>query len=166
MPTSVSDGAWDVLDSANNIVWICCGHELLLDLPTLAQHTPFEQVVVNNNPYGHIPPGVYDSPHFNFHFYLIDDEERESIAAPLAEEQCQIPGPGGMNQPVPLSCENYDNAVAPIPADTQAAGYVSVGAVEPGMGNYLLDFSSPEFNSDSFTHAWIYGTWKGELHFF
>ncbi len=165
MPTSVSDGTWDVLDSKNNIVWFCCGHERSLDLPALAQHTPFEQVVVNFNPHGHIPPGVYDSPHFDFHFYLIDELERNSIAAPLAEEQCQIPGPGGMQQSVPLSCDNYDRAVAPIPADTQATGYVSVGAVEPGMGNHLLDFSSPEFTGAAFTHTLIYGTWKGELHF-
>lgn len=166
MPTSTSDGSWDVLDLGGNIVSYCCGHEFLLDLPRLAHHTPFKQVVVNFNPYGHNPPGVYDSTHFDFHFYLIDDAERRSIAAPLAEEQCQISGPDGMQQSVPLTCANYKKAVAPIPADTQAAGYVSVGAVEPGMGNHLLDLSSPEFNGDVFTRTWIYGTWDGQLHFF
>jgi hypothetical protein len=30
-------------------------------------------------PHGHPPPGVYDVPHFDFHFYMITPEERAGI---------------------------------------------------------------------------------------
>ena len=31
---------------------------------------PFKWVLLNWTPHGHIPPGVYDTPHFDVHFYL------------------------------------------------------------------------------------------------
>ncbi len=33
------------------------------------------------NPQGHIPVGIYDKPHFDFHFYIISNEARMAIGA-------------------------------------------------------------------------------------
>src|SRR5687768_12247168 len=53
-------------------------HEYILQLPR--QHgTPFKFVELDWNPGGHEPPGVYDTPHFDFHFYTIAKSERDAI---------------------------------------------------------------------------------------
>ena len=166
MPTAPSDGRWDIVDMDGNVVWHCCGHELSLDMPVSAAGTPFQHIVVNYNPQGHVPPGVYDLPHFDVHFYMIPEATRLSIGAPAAEDRCLVPGPGGVMEPVPLTCDDYQRAIAPVPSDTQPPDHVSVGAVEPAMGNHLLDLSSPEFTGGIFSHTWIFGTWDGALHFF
>jgi hypothetical protein len=43
-------------------------HNFLLDLPGW-NPTPYTFVEVNWNPAGHEPNGVYDEPHFDFHFW-------------------------------------------------------------------------------------------------
>ena len=67
---------------------------------------------------------------------------------------------------VPLSCQDFDFAMQPLPLDMHPPAHVSVGAVEPGMGNHLLDLSSPEFTGGSFSHTWIFGVWKGSISYF
>lgn len=158
-PTAESDGKWDILDAGGNIVWYCCGHELDFDVPkNIGRATAFEHVVVNWNPQGHPPPsGIYRPPHFDFHFYIISREERYSIEAPTAETMCAVD--------IPLSCENFDLAMMPLPDDMTPPQHTSVGAVEPAMGNHWLDLSSPEFNGELFTHTWIFGAWKGAISF-
>ena len=39
----------------------------------------YKHMLVDWNPQGHEPPGVYDLPHFDFHFYTITSEERMQI---------------------------------------------------------------------------------------
>src|SRR5688500_14232731 len=41
--------------------------------------TPYRNVLLDWNPGGHEPPGIYDKPHFDFHFYTIDEAERHAI---------------------------------------------------------------------------------------
>ena len=41
--------------------------------------TPYQFVELNWNPQGHEPPGIYDLPHFDFHFYTISLEKRNTI---------------------------------------------------------------------------------------
>jgi hypothetical protein len=46
-------------------------HEWIIPLPSEAARRPeipFKWVGLNWNPHGHIPPGVYDLPHFDVHF--------------------------------------------------------------------------------------------------
>jgi hypothetical protein len=45
---------------------------LMLDFPDQAAPTAFDHVMLNWNPQGHVPPGVFDSPHFDMHFYMTD----------------------------------------------------------------------------------------------
>ena len=46
-------------------------HEFVMPLPDAVARrddVPFKWVLLNWNPEGHIPPGVYDVPHFDVHF--------------------------------------------------------------------------------------------------
>jgi Domain of unknown function (DUF5602) len=54
-------------------------HEYLLDLPREADITPFTFIELDWNPQGHEPAGIYDRPHFDFHFYTITRAERDAI---------------------------------------------------------------------------------------
>ncbi|WP_416973827.1 hypothetical protein [Streptomyces sp. 4F14] len=126
------------------------GHENVLDLPAGAG--PFAWELVNWNPQGHIPKGVYDTPHFDFHFYM----------QPLAERNAIRPGPCATL----MNCEDYTRAKKPLPARYAPPDFVDVDAVEPAMGNHLLDARSQELNGGPFTHTWIYGTYDGEITFY
>ncbi len=41
--------------------------------------TPFQHALLDWNPNGHEPAGVYTLPHFDFHFYMTSDAERKTI---------------------------------------------------------------------------------------
>ncbi|QNP72123.1 hypothetical protein IAG44_23725 [Streptomyces roseirectus] len=127
------------------------GHENVLQQPT-ATKSPFTWDLVNWNPQGHVPKGVYDVPHFDFHFYL----------QPLAQRDAIRPGPC----PMLTDCADYARAKKPVPERYLAPGFIDVDAVEPAMGNHLLDSASPELNGAPFTHTWIYGTYDGEITFY
>src|SRR5262249_4927447 len=48
-------------------------YELVLPLPDVVargRDIPFKWVLLNWNPTGHIPPGGYDVPHFDVHFFM------------------------------------------------------------------------------------------------
>lgn len=167
LPQEMSDGAWDIIDpDTGDVIWHCCGHETILDFPPEGSATPFKFFIANWNPHGHVPPGVYDTPHFDFHFYTITDAERKQITTPGGpDEMCLVEQPDGSTAPVPLTCDLYERAVAPLPADQQPPNNVNVNAVEPGMGNHLIDLSSPEFTGGAFSHTWIYGAFDGRLIF-
>lgn len=108
--------------------------------------TPFRHVVVNWNPGGHEPPGIYDTPHFDFHFYTINSEERRAIdpADPQFKVKAErIPGP----EQIP-------------------AGYVLPAPVGiPQMGVHWVDPTSPELNGKPFSTTFIYGSWNGQVIF-
>ena len=55
------------------------GYEIPLKLPAQASATPFNHIAFDWNPLGHIPPGIYDVPHFDAHFYLMTTDERLKI---------------------------------------------------------------------------------------
>jgi hypothetical protein len=44
----------------------------ILQFPGQASAGVFDHVAVYWNPHGHEPPGVFDKPHFDFHFYMVD----------------------------------------------------------------------------------------------
>jgi hypothetical protein len=114
--------------------------------------TPFTYLLANWNPHGHIPPGVYDVPHFDIHFYLNENAERLAIR----------PGPC----PQLVNCDDYELGKI-LPAERyRTADHQDVDAVEPAMGNHLIDVTGPEFAGEPFTHSFIYGTWNGEVTFY
>ena len=166
LPTEPSDGGWDVINKTDgSVLWHCCGHEVVLDFPKkVADTVPFDFFILNWNPVGHGPPMVYDTPHFDLHFYLISDEERQSVPAPCAEDVCPAPPEAGGFSPV--TCEDFERLTQPVPCDQRPQGiYANLGAVEPGMGNHLVPLGSSEFNGQPFTHTFIFGTQDGAVSF-
>ena len=55
------------------------GTAYTLALPAEAAGMGYDHIVVDWNPHGHVPPGVYDVPHFDFHFYLIGEEAINNV---------------------------------------------------------------------------------------
>ena len=131
-------------------------HAWVIPLPSDAARRPdmpFKWVGLNWNPHGHIPPGVYDIPHFDVHFYIDPIEKVLAIA----------PGPCG---PEFVRCDQFKTATRPLPSNYMHADYKSVNAVAPAMGNHLIDPTSPEFHKKRFTRTFIFGVYDGRLTFF
>lgn len=137
-------------DGAHGGVVMPDGHstfELVLGMPE-GNVTPFQHVVVDWNPGGHEPPGTYDLPHFDFHFYTITPHERHAIDPADPEFMSK-----GLREP--------------------EATHVPVGYVLPDlppipfMGTHWVDPTSPELQEQpaTFTHTFIYGSWDGRLIF-
>lgn len=121
------------------------GWEYVLPLPKEAALSGYQHVVIDWNPMGHPPPGVYDKPHFDFHFYLISPAQREKITAKgedLARAH-KAPAPGFMPE-----------------------GYILPEGTEvPRMGAHAVNPASPEFNKLPFTKTFIYGFYDGSMAF-
>lgn len=130
------------------------GHENALPLGnafTARTDIPFTYVLANWNPHGHVPPGVWDTAHFDVHFYLNDNAERLAIR------------PGSC--PQLTHCDDYPlGKILPDPK-YRHPDYVDLDAVEPGMGQHLIDSTTPELNGGDFTSTFIYGSWNGEITF-
>jgi hypothetical protein len=118
--------------------------EYMLALPEQASATPFNHIGLDWNPMGHVPPGIYDKPHFDFHFYMISPEERNSITA-TGEDMVKV---------------SKNVSLEYIPE-----GYVPTPGGVPRMGAHWIDPTSPEFNNQSFTKTFIYGFYDGKMVF-
>lgn len=118
--------------------------EYMLALPF--EVAPFTHIVADWNPHGHIPAGIYDVPHFDFHFYMISPEYRSEIIV--------------NDEDMP----KFHKAPA---AEFLPAGYVMAvpGGEESRMGMHWIDPSSPEFNGKPFQTTFIYGTYDGQVAF-
>jgi hypothetical protein len=131
------------------------GYENQLDFSRDFQRrvdTPYTYVLDNWNPFGHEPLGIYDKPHFDVHFYVRPNSERTAIR----------PGPC----PALTNCDDYALAKNLPDAKYLAPDFIDVDAVEPGMGNHLVDPTAPEFNGQPFTHTWIYGVYNTKVTFY
>jgi hypothetical protein len=131
-------------------------HEYVIPLPDAVSRradVPFKWALLNWNAHGHIPPGVYDVPHFDVHFYM------EPIANIFAIGD-------GLCGPEFANCDDYAVAKRPLPADLMHPDFNDVDAVVPAMGNHLIDLSGPEFNGEPFTRTWIYGAYGGRVIFY
>jgi hypothetical protein len=114
----------------------------VLNFPKQGATDFYTHILVDWNPQGHEPPGTYDLPHFDFHFYIIPEEDRLMIGPAGAPEFDILPDP------------QY------IPAD-----HVKIPGGVPEMGAHWLDMNSPEFNGDVFTRTFIWGSWDGSFVF-
>jgi len=119
--------------------------EYELSLPKHVKVRPYNHIVVNWNPRGHIPPGIYDVPHFDFHFYMVTLSERYKITA-----------------------KGDDIAISnkKLPAQYIPTGYIlPEGTQEPRMGSHSIDPNWPEFHNQPFTKSIVYGSYNGEMIF-
>ena len=107
--------------------------------------TPFNHIGLNWNPHGHEPNSVYGQPHFDFHFYKISLQERLAITP-------------------------YGGASVALFDNLPATGYMPLAYKPtpegvPQMGKHWIDVTSPEFNGQSFTKTFIYGSYNGQVIF-
>jgi hypothetical protein len=115
--------------------------ELEIPVALPAAGTPFKTAVIDWNPHGHPPEHVYTVPHFDFHFYTIDEAKRMAIA------------PAG------------EAAAAKPAADELPDGFMTDGETIPMMGKHYLPGSMTEFHGGTFTATPIYGYYGGHLIF-
>ena len=140
------------------------GHEHVdshvYDLAMPAQNpTPYKFLELDWNPQGHELPGIYDVPHFDFHFYTITPAERNAIdpADPQFQQRANNL-PGAEFQPP------FYSTLTPPGVPTPAV---------PRMGVHWIDVRSPEIqgalghpeNARPFTTTFIHGSWDGRFIF-
>jgi hypothetical protein len=110
--------------------------------------TPFKHIGVDWNPIGHEPEGVYTRAHFDFHFYMITQQERAAIP------------------PYEVDSLKFKNLPA---AAYMPPTYVAIPGGVPQMGTHWIDFTSPELdpvNPAIFTQTFIYGSYNGKVTFY
>lgn len=131
-------------------------YEVVIPLPCAVAtraDIPFTWVLLNWNPHGHIPPAVYDVPHFDAHYYM------EPIANVFALQD----GPSG---PEFMRCDQFEAARRSVPSNYIHPDFTDLKAAVPAMGNHLVDLTSPEFNKQPFTRTWIFGVYDGKVTFY
>lgn len=130
-------------DVTPGLIWMA---EYILAFPSEVSMLPFNHIGVNWNPRGHIPAGVYNTPHFDFHFYTISPEERIHITARGEDlEKCRR---------------------APTTGHVPEGYIFAPESEEPGMGGHWIDPLSHEFHGETFTSTFIYGTYDGKVIFY
>jgi hypothetical protein len=121
------------------------GTEVSLALPKQASLTAFKHIGLDWNPHGHPPAKIYDLAHFDFHFYMITEEERSRITAKGDD----------------LLISRKQPAAEFVPE-----GYVYVPDSEiPRMGAHWVNPLSKELQGHSFTTTFLYGSYDGRLVF-
>jgi hypothetical protein len=138
------------------------GFQRILWFPPEVDKTPFRWMLLNWNPMGHPPMHVFDSAHFDFHFYIQDNTERNFIG----------PGPCGFLVDCAIFKSEMDpkNQIAP---EYVHPDFKNVGAVEMRMGTHLPDSAGPHFQDKSvansgwgaFSQTWVYGVYKRKVIF-
>jgi hypothetical protein len=119
--------------------------EFMVKVPKQAWLTPYDHIAVDWNPHGHPPVGIYDVPHFDFHFYMITPKQRSNITAVGADlAKCDKPLAAGL-----------------LPPDY----FMAIGTEVPNMGVHCLDGTSPELHGAPFTSTFIYGAYNGHVIF-
>jgi hypothetical protein len=121
------------------------GHNMLEDSYVLNLHpkasaTLFKHIWLNWNPAGHEPPGIYDLPHFDIHYYMISNAEREAM-------------------------ENDKIGLLPD-ASYFPTNYISPGLGVPQMGNHWIDATAPELHGATFTETFIMGSYDSKVIFY
>lgn len=102
----------------------------------------YDHVLLDWGPEGHEPPGVYDLPHFDVHFYITSVAEREAI---------------GFQE------DDLDPDLDYIPPT-----YIRLPGVVPQMGSHWVSVLSPELHPtdpEVFTHTFIIGSFEGMFTF-
>jgi hypothetical protein len=103
-------------------------------------------------PGGHPPPGVFDLPHFDVHFFYLTQKEVEEINPQNANFAAR-----GMKLPDEKFVPDDYGAIPNTPPEE---------AVVPGMGQHLADTTVPLVPGKyKFTEVLINGSWDGKYAF-
>lgn len=113
-------------------------------LPSEASKTPVQHISLDWNPHGHEPAMVYDTAHFDMHFYTVAKSERMTWSMQGADSARMVKTP--------------DSTLIP-------AGYATNGMGVPYMGLHYVDVTSGEFNGKKFNSTFIWGYYNGQQAF-
>lgn len=124
--------------------------------------TPYKFVELDWNPGGHEPPGVYDIPHFDFHFYTVERSVRDGIDPVKLGKDAFL----AMSGKLPSEAERPDHFLA------MSAPGTPVVAV-PRMGTHWVDVRTPELQAMfgrpeaylPFRTTFLRGSWDGRFIF-
>ena len=117
--------------------------EFQLSMPPELSVPPFNHATLDWNEMGHEPPGVYDIPHFDMHFYFISPSQRDQIA--------------------PTDTAAFNK---PLEPQHLAPDYLELPGGVPRMGSHIIDLLSPEIaGTGTFTHTFIYGKYNATINF-
>ena len=116
--------------------------EVMLALPEKADVHQFKYIVINWNPQGH-EPKMYQVPHFDFHFYLVPNEEREKITENDAMQFAKAP-----------------------PSQYLPVDYMQAPGGVPRMGAHWVNKTAQGLQGKSFRQTFIYGTYDGKVTFY
>ncbi len=114
---------------------------LSLRLPNKMKGMAFDHIDFGWNPRGHEPPGIYNVPHFDIHFYMVSVEYQNNIQD--------------------LVKANIIPSSEFIPE-----GYMDIPGFVPAMGKHWITLDSDEFSGLPFTRTFIYGSYDWEFHFY
>jgi hypothetical protein len=114
---------------------------LSLRLPNKMKGMAFDHIDFGWNPHGHEPPGIYDVPHFDIHFYMVSVDYQNNIQDPVKAD------------------------ILP-PSEFWPATYFDTPGFVPAMGKHWLSGLADELNGLPFTKTFIYGSYDGEFHFY
>lgn len=121
-------------------------HDAHIALPQLPG-SPYTHLYFAWNPGGHAPDSVYNIPHFDFHFSLVEAEYLEAIDFP--DPEGQILPPNGYMPASTLAQQFPDGS------------YVNV----PGQGVHWYYNDAPEWNGGAFTETFLWGSYDGNSLF-
>ena len=116
--------------------------QFVLPLPKNKGKDFYTHALLDWNPEGHEPPGIYNLPHFDFHFYIISNEERMSIGPKDTVQFANAP----------------DSMYVP-------SSYMQIPGGVPGMGAHWADLLSSEFKGEIFTKTFVWGSYDGKFTF-
>jgi hypothetical protein len=109
--------------------------------PKASETTPFRFIMLNWNPQGHEPAGIYDTSHFDIHFYMTHMSEVLNYT----------------------DMDKLDN----LPAAPYIPLNHIAGPSVPKMGTHFIDLTSPELSGQvPFTQTFIYGTYDSKVVFY
>jgi len=132
----LTSGAFDHLTGQSE------GQHLHLDFPAV-DGLAYTFAGIDWNPAGHPPVDVWTTPHFDFHYYFVEESAIESIVTP---------------GPLPfMGVATYD-----LPAALRPDHFVYEDPrfIVKAMGEHLYDERAPEWDpAVPFTHTYIYGAY-------
>lgn len=133
----------------------CEGDEerkLALPAEAATMDLPYSWAGVNFNPEGHIP-GNWLVPHFDFHFYMVDQDAIKNIRT----GSCGIL----------MNCDDFALAVKPVDARFVPPDYINIDAAVSEMGNHLLDSTSPQAGPPfaKAEHIMVFGAYNAHITF-
>lgn len=133
-------------DAFDHLTSLPEGEHFHLDFPDV-QGLNYTFTGIDWNPQGHPPVGIWSVPHFDLHFYFVEEADVEAITAP---------------GPLPLvGVATYDLPEEQFPDEYV---YEEPRFIVKNMGEHIYNENTPEFHpGGTFTHTYIYGVYDPSI---